>query len=426
MSRSGAGASDSGAAAGGARRPRMRCRSVLGALLAGLLLFAAYNAVPRSPGTRIAPAGPGGTVPRAELAGAIPRLTASYLASGVLYAAEDHFIYKQKPEEGSRIEFGQIGRIPKIDPSPGEQVRDFIARLRIFRDFRPNRGPNNLVVLESGTLLVFYDHIYRSTDGGRSFHSVLDFRTEGFSAPFVQGIAVDRNDDVYFGGYDCTARPHPVRLYRGTNDGSEWGVFHEFPSGEIFHVHTVRYDPYRDRLWVCTGDRDEESFLFSIDAKREGLSLLGGGDQGWRIVSIVPTEDFLYWCSDNDDAGSNVYRYDFERGERERIRSIGKPCYYATRLADGTLVFSTTFENKTPYTVRTKPEPTTDLWVSQNGTDWHMVLSLMGRPGKRGWGSRRPQTLLPAGDQDAEFVYATPLHTTEGDFPLRVYRIRWD
>jgi len=363
---------------------------------------------------------------RAELVASIPRLTSSYLSEGILYATEDHYLYRTEPSREGWIRFEELGKLPKINPNSEVRVKDFLARLRLVRDLRRNRGPSTLAVLKSGTILVFYNHIYRSTDGGKSFHSVLDIKKEGIALPFMHGAAVDRNDDVYFGEYDCSPRPHSIRLFKGTKDGTEWSVFHEFPYGEIFHVHIVRYDPYRDRLWVCTGDRDEESALFFIDEERIGLTRLGGGDQGWRIVALIPAEECLYWCSDDDREGSSIYRYDFTTNKREHVRFVGKPSYYATRLKDGTFVFSTAFENRTAYSERTREEPTTDLWVSRDGSDWTKVLSLMGKPGKLGWGTRRPQILLPAGDLGSDYLYATPVATEEGDFPLLVYRIRWD
>ena len=59
---------------------------------------------------------------------------------------------------------------------------------------------NQIVVLESGTMLVFYDYIYRSTDGGRSFEPVFYF-DENDMSPFEQGVAVDNESNVYFGEY---------------------------------------------------------------------------------------------------------------------------------------------------------------------------------------------------------------------------------
>jgi hypothetical protein len=136
-----------------------------------------------------------------EALGTLNRLQVLYAANnGTIYAMEDAYVYSST--DGGQT-FREIGRVPKSVDKFGERVKDWVARLRITRLVRGNRGPSNLVVLDSGTILVFWDHIYRSTDGGRTFKSVFDFSGGTIHPPFPYspGVSVGPEDSVYFGEY---------------------------------------------------------------------------------------------------------------------------------------------------------------------------------------------------------------------------------
>lgn len=358
---------------------------------------------------------------RVDQIGSIARLAVAFTLRGDSYATEDHYVFRLRAGSGRFLELGHFeSQVSGVAPS----LRDRIGRLRIARDIRRNFGANNCVVLQSGTILIFYDKIYRSVDQGKSFRVAMDFAALGIYQPFEHGIAVDRNDDVFFGEYNSHERPHTIRILRGAKDGTEWTVFYQFPPGEIFHVHSIQYDPFRDVLWVCSGDRDQESRLSYIDAQRKNVRVVGSGDQGWRIVSLIPTREALYWCSDNDLIGSSIYRYDFASQKRQELRFIGKPSYYATRLIDGTLVFSTTYEPQSPYSVAFQPEPTADLWISRTGAEWHRVLAMETAKDKTEYTSR-PTLMLPSGDYSSSLLFLTPLGTTSSEFHTQALQITW-
>ena len=187
----------------------------------------------------------------------------------------------------------------------------------------------------------------------------------------------------------------------------------------------MRYDPFRDVIWIASGDTNDESKLMYIDKDRKTIKYLGGGDQGWRIVSLIMTDNFLFWCSDNDQTGSHVYKYNFITNKRERLRFVGKPSYYSTKLKDGTLVFSTTYEPSSPYTKSENPENSTDLWLSKNGDKWFEVYSIVGKVVQKDWGLARPNMSLPNGDYSSEYIFISPTNTTELDFSTQILRVVW-
>ena len=107
---------------------------------------------------------------RVDQIGSISRLAVSYNNNGDVYATEDHYLYKNSQNQ---YQFEELGNFDKINPDIAERAKDFIARLRITRDLRKYIGANDIVVLRSNTILIFYDKIYRSVDQGRSFQRSL-------------------------------------------------------------------------------------------------------------------------------------------------------------------------------------------------------------------------------------------------------------
>lgn len=341
--------------------------------------------------------------------GYVPDMYAAFISTdGRIFGIEDHFLYVS--EDGGRL-FRQFGVLPKANADWFEKIKNHIARSKLARTFRKNPGPTNVIVLSSGTILVFYDHIYRSVNNGVTFESVFSFGSD-IGAPFGhgEGIAVGPDDTVYFGEYITTPRPHQVRVFRGSRDGTEWDIVHTFPAGEIFHIHSIQFDSYRSRYWITTGDSDAESKILYTDDGFQSIHRLGGGSQDWRVVSLMITKEHLYWGSDNDREPAGIFRWSFMNRDFSKIIEIGKPSYFSTILRDGTLVLSTTYEPQSPYTGKYRPDATTDLWGSRDGSNWIKLLSLPYEAHDTEWGPSRAAIAFPGGTATNELLF-TPLST---------------
>lgn len=340
---------------------------------------------------------------------AIPRLRTVAAADDALYAIEDHALYESRDGGAS---FRLLGVLPKPERSVGAQLRNAIARLQLVRRIRLNRGPGTVVRLSTGTLLVFYDRIYRTADQGRSFEILGPF-PGGFP---TGGVAVGAGDTVLYGEYRTDPRPHPVRLVRGTDDGRRWEVIEQFASGVTFHVHSVTWDRYRNTYWIATGDRGDEIMLLSADAGLQRVDTLLRGTQDARIVSMIVTDSALYWGSDNDEAAASIFRFDPASRALTRLQDIGNPSYASARLADGTLIVTTTFEPGSRFTRASAPiMGYTSLWASRTGEQWTEILRLPADTAAALAG-RRAGIQLPASQAPLQRLVVTPFWTIEHDF----------
>jgi hypothetical protein len=356
--------------------------------------------------------------PTLVLRGKADRLHASFVHAGRLYGVEDHYVYVS---DDSGASFRTVGVLPKVDPSLTEAVKDFVARRGLTRMVRRSRGASNLIVLSSGTVLVFYDRIYRLAEGGR-FAVVVAPPIEDV---FTGGVAIGPGDTVYLGEYVAGDRPNAPRILRGTADGTAWEVAYTFPRGAIFHVHSVTYDPYRRGYWVATGDTDDEAGLWFTGDHFASLTRIGAGGQDWRVVALLVREHELIWGSDNDRAAAGIFRWDLRDSSLTRLQTIHNPSYFAGALADGTLVITTTFEPRSIFTREVEAHPYASVWVSRDGAEWTEVLRLDAAPELEDGRTTRPQIRVPDGDASLPQLFATPLWTARDALSTLILRVIW-
>jgi hypothetical protein len=339
-----------------------------------------------------------------------------YVRNGVIFASEDHFVYKSL-DHGMSWE--TVCRLETRDTSFSGRTKDTILRNGIVRRMRRNLGMHNVVVLTSGTVLIHYDGIYRYDGEGAIAKRVFGFRSKKIISPIKNGfVSDDRTGHVYWGEYNIS-RPYAVGIFRGTDDGRKWEECYRFPLGRIRHVHSIVPDIYRDRLWICTGDSDKETGLFYTEDDFQSVKEFKGGDQSWRMVSMIPREHYLYWGSDagqdaSPDALNYIYRWDFKKNRKERLELIDKPAYYATVLRDGTMVIGVHHEPE----IRRKVDPSADLWISKDGEKWEKILSLLYTRSNRTQGTKYASICLPQNDNTAEAIFLTPLNVKKYDFSL--------
>ncbi|WP_185234560.1 hypothetical protein [Teredinibacter franksiae] len=348
------------------------------------------------------------------------RMQAVYVRAGNLYAIEERSVYISR-DQGNTFEV--LGYLPR--PSSGFKalLKKWVAKNSYVRRLRKSPGPASLVVLNSGTVIVVSDQIYRKAPTDTDF-SIVPSVGE-FLPPFESGrtLGLGPDDTLYFGEYTKGPHPKKMRIFRGSNDGLSWGVAYQFPAGQIYHVHSIEWDQYRQRFWVSTGDADSESHIFYTADNFRTLELLGGGSQDWRAVSLLVQESRLVWGSDDGRNNSFVFEWDFTQKRLNGLAKIGNPASYIGALADGTLLVSTTYIPLTEYGKTGDAEPEAALWASRNGQKWQKVYTLPAAADLSG--DKRPQFRLPGGDASLPHAYVTPLYTREHDFSVLKLGLVW-
>jgi hypothetical protein len=185
----------------------------------------------------------------------------------------------------------------------------------------------------------------------------------------IGGGAETANGWVYFGEYFMNPKRMPVRIWRLSNDLSQYAVAYTFPVGTIRHVHKVYQDPYDEkRIWVTTGDFKNECYLWYTDDGFQTLHNIGTGTQVWRAVSLLFTEDKLIWLTDTELEQNHIVSMDRRTHKIEFHGEVHSPTWYATQTSDGCYIATTTVE--------AAPGTTTDqAWVmfSEDAINWEKL-----------------------------------------------------
>ena len=157
----------------------------------------------------------------------------------------------------------------------------------------------------------------------------------------VQGIS-GFNDAILYGGYFLNREMHPIHIYQRSGI-DQWERVYTFPQGTINHIHQIVPDPYRDCLWVFTGDFDEASAIWKITNHFKTIERVAYNDQKYRACVVHAIPEGLLYATDAPYADNYIYFFNPENQGVQKVISIAGSCIYGCRWKDQ-YVFSTTVE----------------------------------------------------------------------------------
>jgi hypothetical protein len=198
--------------------------------------------------------------------------------------------------------------------------------------------------------------------------------------PASRALCATPAGPIFYGEYLLNNdRSSAVAIYRTDDVAKGFKKIHEFPAGEVRHVHFLQWDPHGSCLWMGTGDRDSECRFYRSDDHGGSWQLAGGGSQDWRAVGVAFTGSALFWGMDaGSDAGDTpnfIMRYDRKSRTIGRVQRLQGPAHGVGALADGTLVVSSGVEGGI-----NEADRCAHLWASRDGDHWEEVFA---RPKKR-------------------------------------------
>lgn len=160
---------------------------------------------------------------------------------------------------------------------------------------------------------------------------------------FTEVKSIDGFEDgVYFGGYLGNASKKPVNVYRRTGV-DQWEIVYSFPQGTINHVHNIVADPYRQCLWIFTGDFDEASAIWKVTDNFQKIERVVCNDQKYRGCVAYALPEGLLYATDAPFADNIIYLMDTVTFETKPLFPLHGSCIYGCQWKDN-YVFSSTVE----------------------------------------------------------------------------------
>ena len=257
--------------------------------------------------------------------------------NGNIWASRGMIIYKKNKEDSKFVRIVHI---------PTSFSYTWLNNFKIFRRFILKTECIEFVVIENKFLCILsagyiwhYDLIRKKTK--KTYK--LEYYGIGIGRGIMSsGLLKTKDNLLFFGEYFRNDEKNPVRIYKSIDYGLNWEIVYEFKSGEIRHIHALQVDPFTDKLWICTGDSDDESMIGWSDDNFKTIIPIGRGSQIWRVCQLVFTQDAIYWGTDTGSGNvSGIYCWNKKNMEITNLQKVDGAVFFGTRLTNGTVVFST-------------------------------------------------------------------------------------
>lgn len=230
-----------------------------------------------------------------------------------------------------------------------------------FQAFKEKATFPCLVNTQEGQFIRVKESIYH-TDNFINYKEVLTSENSkhatklgGLKSAFTYD---KKNKYIYAGEYSIGNHDNTHAVYQGKvtdSDIKKWKKVIEFDSrnkntvDSVRHIHVVTVDPYTNRVWIGTGDTNEEARLYYSDTNGENFTLFAIGSQNYRTLAIWFTKDYVYW---NKDSAS--YKQMISRVKRTKITEntlTPKLAKGKTKVGVNYYVYSAKEENYFPASV---------------------------------------------------------------------------
>lgn len=225
----------------------------------------------------------------------------------------------------------------------------------------------NLYSLSNGDrLAIAKKGIFRCKSGDKVFSKC--FEVPRGSRPM--NLCITPDDQIYFGEYFANMEKQAVRVYHSSDGGRNWNVAYTFDAGNINHIHGLFWDPYTQRIWMATGDRENECIIANTDDGFKTLNIVLRGGQEYRATNLLFYRDFIVYATDSQYIVNEIRKIDRATLKIESLCQIQGTAIKGGQK-DGFSYISTTVEpskvNKDRYS---------HLWISRNGNDWDDIYKM--------------------------------------------------
>lgn len=177
-------------------------------------------------------------------------------------------------------------------------------------------------------------------------------------------LCIAPSGNIYFGEYFQNMDKQSVNIYRSDDDARTWHIAYTFATGEINHIHGVFFDKYTDRMWVATGDRENECIIgYTEDEFKTFKEVLRGG-QKYRTCQLFFYKDFIVFGTDTQYEQNVIKKFDRKTLEITSLQEVQGSVIKGGQVGDVAFI-STTVE---PSKVNT--DNYAHLWVTKDGLHW--------------------------------------------------------
>lgn len=189
--------------------------------------------------------------------------------------------------------------------------------------------------------------------------------------------------NIYFGEYFQNMEKKAVNIYCSKDNGQSWQIAYTFEAGNINHIHGLFYDKYTNRIWVATGDRENECIIGYTEDEFNIFKEVFRGGQEYRTCQLFFYKDFIVFGTDTQYEQNAIKMFDRKTLEITELQKVQGSVIKGGQVGDVAFI-STTVE---PSKVNT--DKYAHLWATKDGIHWEELYKA-----KKDW---LPATLFQFG-----------------------------
>lgn len=199
----------------------------------------------------------------------------------------------------------------------------------------------NVIPLENSDLFVTFDKSVGIIRNGK--YQELN----GLMRPcrvLRAACGMDEKGNIYFGEYLANDERGEMRVYKYEAGSDSLEVIYTFPPNSIKHIHGIYFDEFTKSLFCLTGDDLKECQILQTFDEFQTVKIVGQGDETWRAVSLLFTENDLFYGMDAEFRANHIYQLDRQTNEKKSLGEVSGTVFYSKKLGND-LFFTTTAEN---------------------------------------------------------------------------------
>lgn len=177
-------------------------------------------------------------------------------------------------------------------------------------------------------------------------------------------ICIAPSGKLFFGEYFQNMGKQAVNIYGSEDNGLTWHIVYTFLEGNINHIHGLFFDKYTNKIWVATGDRENECFIgYTEDEFKTFVEVFRGG-QEYRTCQLFFYKDFIVFGTDTQYQQNVIKKFDRKTLEITELQKVQGSVIKGGQVGNVAFI-STTVE---PSKVNT--DKWAHLWVTKDGLHW--------------------------------------------------------
>lgn len=177
-------------------------------------------------------------------------------------------------------------------------------------------------------------------------------------------ICIAPSDKLFFGEYFQNMDRQAVNIYCSEDSAQTWHIVYTFSEGNINHIHGVFFDKYTNRIWVATGDRENECIIgYTEDEFKTFVEVFRGG-QEYRTCQLFFYQNFIVFGTDTQYQQNVLKKFDRKTLEITELQKV------QGSIIKGGQVGNVAFISTTVEPSKVNKDMWAHLWITKDGLHW--------------------------------------------------------